>query len=104
MRYVQEKIYSVIPNRYPLMFLDSMDVEENHVTAFINLESDTWFFACHYPDYPIMPLSLLIESMTQTFSATFLANTPPPPESSSAEGNPSHILYWRNRWRASIER
>ena len=34
-----------------------------------------WFFKCHYPDYPVLPLTMLIESMTQVFSATFLSKT-----------------------------
>lgn len=73
MKYNHEEIYNIIPNRYPLMFIDSLETGENSAIANINLNDDTWFFACHYPDNPIMPLSLLVESMTQTFSSTFLS-------------------------------
>lgn len=40
--------------------------------AHIILNDDMWFFQCHYKNYPVMPLTLLIESMTQVFCATFL--------------------------------
>ena len=75
MKYFGEEIYKVIPNRYPLMILDSLGIYENEGRAEIYLKEDMWFFQCHYPDYPVMPLTLLIESMTQVFSAIFLAKT-----------------------------
>ena len=73
MRYTHQEINDVIPNRYPLMFLDSLEIEGDTASGFIALRDDTWFFKCHYPDCPIVPMSLLIESMTQVFSATFLS-------------------------------
>ena len=73
MRYTHQEINTVIPNRYPLMFLDSLEVFENQAIGFIVLSDDTWFFSCHFPNYPIVPMSLIIESMTQVFSATFLS-------------------------------
>lgn len=73
MKYVGEEIYNVIPNRYPYMILDTLDVEDNKVVAKIALKQDLWIFDCHYPGHPILPMTLLLESMTQTFSATFLS-------------------------------
>ena len=75
MKYIGEEIYKVIPNRYPLMILDSLDIFENGGKGEIYLKKDMWFFKCHYPDYPVLPLTMLIESMTQVFSATFLSKT-----------------------------
>lgn len=72
MRYVGEEIYKVIPNRYPLMLLNSLTVEEDSAIGQIDLKGDEWFFQCHFPGRPIMPLSLLIESMSQVFIAIFL--------------------------------
>lgn len=81
MCYEKEEIYKIIPNRYPLMILDSLEVFEKEkdgksitcCNSHIFLDENLWFFSCHYPDYPVMPLCLIIESMTQTFSATFLS-------------------------------
>lgn len=72
MKYIGEEIYQIIPNRSPYMILDSLVVEDNKTIAEITLKEDLWIFACHYPGNPILPLTLLVESMTQTFSATFL--------------------------------
>lgn len=73
MKYVGEEIYHVIPNRKPFMILDTLEVQDNIAIAEIQLKEDLWIFACHYPGNPILPLTLLVESMTQTFSATFLS-------------------------------
>lgn len=80
MVFEKENIYKIIPNRYPLMILDRLEILEKHngggITSCISdvlLDKDLWFFKCHYPDYPVMPLCLIIECMTQTFSATFLS-------------------------------
>lgn len=67
-----EDISGLIPNRYPLMILDSLEVGDGVANSEIILKEDEWFFKCHYPGNPILPLTLLLESMTQTFSATFL--------------------------------
>ena len=32
------------------------------------LSKDSWFFKCHYPDYHVMPGSLLLEAMSQTMT------------------------------------
>lgn len=72
MKCIGEEIFNIIPNRPPYMILDSLEVEDNKAVAEIILKEDLWIFACHYPGQPILPLTLLVESMTQTFSATFL--------------------------------
>ncbi len=70
-----EDIYRVIPNRFPLMILDSLEIHGDEAVSRIVLKGDEWFFSCHYPGSPILPLSLLIESMTQTFCAIFLSRS-----------------------------
>lgn len=73
MKYVgREEIYKVIPNRYPLMLLETLTVENDVAVSEINLKGDEWFFQCHFPGNPIMPLTLLIECMSQTFISIFL--------------------------------
>ena len=73
MKYIGKEIFQIIPNRPPYMIMDSLEVIENKAIAEIALKDDLWIFACHYPGRPILPLTLLVESMTQTFSATFLS-------------------------------
>ena len=54
------------------MILDTLEVEENKAVSELILTENEWFFQCHYPGNPMLPLTLLVESMTQTFSAIFL--------------------------------
>ena len=34
----------------------------------LKLSKDKWFFKCHYPDYPVMPGTLVLEAMAQTMT------------------------------------
>ena len=99
MKYTREEIYEVIPNRYPLMLLDSLDVQEKDAIGIILLKDDHWFFECHYPGNPIMPMSLLLESMTQTFSSIFLSQVGNDeiPVISSIAGGGSGAIRMRER-------
>ncbi len=72
MKFLSDEITTVIPSRYPMMILDSLEINEDKAVAEINLSKDIWFFKCHYPDQPMMPLMLLMESMTQVFMAVLL--------------------------------
>ena len=72
-RYTGDKIYQILPMRYPYMILDSLCVEEGKwAEAVIDLKKDDWFFQCHFPDNPILPGFLLLESMGQTLLSTFI--------------------------------
>jgi 3-hydroxyacyl-[acyl-carrier-protein] dehydratase len=55
-----------------MMLLEGLTIDDDHAVSEINLKGNEWFFECHYPGNPIMPLSLLIESMSQTFISIFL--------------------------------
>lgn len=74
MLYKKEKIQDLIPNRYPLMILDELNVNENIAKSKIVLRSDDWYLKCHFPGNPIMPFCLLIESMAQTFESIVCYN------------------------------
>lgn len=67
-------IYNAIPNRYPLMILQSLEVESDKAIGRVNLKEDDWFFECHYPDAPIFPGCLLVESMTQVFTSILIVS------------------------------
>ena len=75
MKYVGEEIYKAIPNRKPLMLLETLELEENRGMATIDLKGDEWFFACHFPGNPVMPFSLLIESLSQVHVAVVQQRT-----------------------------
>lgn len=72
-KYTGDEVYHILPMQYPYMILDSLCVEEGKwAEAVIDLKKDDWFFQCHFPNNPILPGFLLLESMGQTLLSTFI--------------------------------
>src|SRR5690625_2995838 len=62
-----EHIKETIPHRYPFLLVDKiLDVEEGHrVVGLKNVTANEPFFQGHFPEYPVMPGVLIIESLAQ---------------------------------------
>ena len=57
-----------LKHQYPLLLVDHvlhLNPGEECTTS-LSLTKDRWFFGCHYPDFPVMPGTLLLEAMSQT--------------------------------------
>ena len=70
MKYDINKILDLLPHRYPFLLVDRIedlvltdDLVE--VTGIKNVTINEPFFLCHFPDEPVMPGVLVIESMGQ---------------------------------------
>jgi 3-hydroxyacyl-[acyl-carrier-protein] dehydratase len=71
-----EKIYKMIPHRYPFLLIDRIIdlVPDVSVTGIKNVTFNEPHFMGHFPGKPIMPGVLIIEAMAQT-SAVLVVET-----------------------------
>jgi 3-hydroxyacyl-[acyl-carrier-protein] dehydratase len=67
------EIMSIIPHRYPFLLIDRViDIErKKRIVATKNVTINEPQFQGHFPDYPIMPAVMTVESMAQA-GATLL--------------------------------
>lgn len=63
-----KQILSILPHRYPFLLVDrvlEMDLEKGYVLAQKNVTINEAFFQGHFPNAPIMPGVLILESLAQ---------------------------------------
>ena len=63
-----KRIMHAIPHRYPMLMIDKVIdvVPGNSAVGIKNVTVNENFFQGHFPDHPVMPGVLIIESMAQT--------------------------------------
>ena len=62
-----EKIKKILPHREPFLLIDEIrELKENYVVGVKYVKEDEDYFRGHFPEEPVMPGVLQIESMAQT--------------------------------------
>ena len=62
-----KQIFSLLPHRYPMILVDKVIAYKafEHLTALKNVTINENFFTGHFPENPIMPGVLMLESLAQ---------------------------------------
>ena len=70
-----QEIMELIPNRYPICYIDYVDelVPEEKITATKNVTINESFFLYHFPQNPVLPGGLIVESLAQTGAVALLS-------------------------------
>src|SRR3977135_3039589 len=59
-------IREILPHRYPFLVFDRIaELEADRIVGIKNVTINEPFFVGHFPDFPVMPGVLIVESMAQ---------------------------------------
>ena len=67
----KEDILNLLPHRDPMLLIDELyDIKPlKSATAVVNVKKDSFFVQGHFPDNPVMPGVLIVESFGQAAAA-----------------------------------
>jgi 3-hydroxyacyl-[acyl-carrier-protein] dehydratase len=73
-----QDIMAILPHRFPFLLIDRIVEFERkkRIVAIKNVTINEPFFAGHFPDFPIMPGVLIIESIAQAGGTLLLPEVP----------------------------
>ena len=72
-----EAIRDILPHRYPFLLVDRIvEMEEERIVVIKNVTVNEPFFPGHFPDFPVMPGVLIVESMAQVAGVLVLKSIP----------------------------
>jgi len=73
-----QDIMAILPHRYPFLLIDRlMEIErKKRIVAIKNVTINEPFFAGHFPNFPIMPGVLIVETIAQAGGALLLTEIP----------------------------
>ena len=67
----KDQIITLLPHREPMLLIDELfDIEKlKSATALVNVRKDSFFVQGHFPENPVMPGVLIVESFGQAAAA-----------------------------------
>ena len=67
----KDEIRNLLPHREPMLLIDELfDIKKlSSATALVNVKKDSFFVNGHFPDNPVMPGVLIVESFGQAAAA-----------------------------------
>ena len=65
----------LLPHRKPFLFVDKLVyADQKRYVGEVTFGADMWFVKGHFPDYPVVPGVILVESMAQCGGAGLVAS------------------------------
>lgn len=70
-----EEITNILPHRYPFLFVDKVEIEEEGKKGigYKNVTMNEYYFQGHFPEKPVMPGVIIIETMAQVGAVILLS-------------------------------